>query len=391
MNNDITNISMSPFEKIKKINEYGSEYWSARDLMEVLGYSDYRNFLNIIRKAIIACENSNENKEDHFGQVNEMVDIGSNAKRERDNYYLSRYACYLIVQNADSSKKTVAFGQTYFAIQTRKQEISEEDQENQKRLLLRNEMKTHNLKLADAAKNAGVIEAKDYAVFQNYGYMGLYGGLTAKDIHRKKELNSNQSILDHMGSTELAANLFRATQAEEKLRREKIKGKEIANRTHFEVGEKVRQTIVELGGTMPEDLPCVESIKDIEKKQKKLNKTSNPLEVERSLNKETEGEVAATDETIWKEDAYKVNEFISEESLKAIMLELKNQGRMILYTNLSDAKFMLSNSVLTIVLKSGKGLSQAIINKSENLKTIKDIFGRNLNLNIIDINIEYEN
>jgi DNA-damage-inducible protein D len=206
-----------------------------------------------------------------------MVRLGSGAKREIQSAALSRYACYLIVQNADPSKDSVALGQTYFAVQTRKQELIEFDEyqrletEDEKRLFLRDELKTHNMQLAKAAKNAGVIEPKDYAIFQDHGYRGLYGGLGAKDIHRKKELKKSQKILDHMGSTELVANLFRATQTEEKIRRENIQGKNDANLTHFKVGKKVRQTIKELGGTMPEDLPTADSIKKLEKRrQKKL-------------------------------------------------------------------------------------------------------------------------
>ena len=199
-----------------------------------------------------------------------MVDLGSGAKRQVKSVYLSRYACYLIVQNADPGKETVALGQTYFAVQTRKQELTEQAIEDERRLLLREEMRLHNVKLADAAKDAGVVEPKDYAIFQNHGYMGLYGGLKAQDIHQRKNLKKSQQILDHMGSTELAANLFRATQAEEKLRREKITGKTKANNAYQEVGAKVRQTIKELGGTMPEDLPTAESIKKLEGIQKKV-------------------------------------------------------------------------------------------------------------------------
>lgn len=204
-----------------------------------------------------------------------MVDIGSNTKRDVGDLHLSRYACYLIVQNADSSKPIVALGQTYFAVQTRKQEIQESAEyhdlknEDEKRLFLRKELKTHNQLLASAAKQAGVILPIDYAIFQDHGYKGLYGGLTAKDVHKKKNLKKSQSILDHMGSTELAANLFRATQTEEKLKRDKVSNKMEANQIHQEVGKKVRQTIKELGGTMPEDLPTEESIKKLENNKKK--------------------------------------------------------------------------------------------------------------------------
>jgi len=204
-----------------------------------------------------------------------MVPIGSGAVRQMESVKLSRYACYLIVQNADPSKEVVALGQTYFAVQTRLQEIKQMDEynrlssEDEKRLFLRDEMAKHNIQLASAAKDAGVIEPIDYAIFQNHGYKGLYGGLDAKDIHKKKGLIKSQQILDHMGSTELAANLFRATQTEEKLRRENIQGKQKANQTHFEVGKKVRQTIKEIGGTMPENLPVADSIKVLERKSEK--------------------------------------------------------------------------------------------------------------------------
>lgn len=207
-----------------------------------------------------------------------MVAIGSGAEREMDAVKLTRYACYLTVQNADPSKTIVAQAQTYFAIQTRIAEVQQMEEynrlstEEEKRLFLREEMAKHNSQLADAAKDAGVIEPYDYAIFQNYGYQGLYGGLGAKEIHARKGLKKSQKILDHMGSTELAANLFRATQTEEKLRRENIKGKMKANKTHYDVGKKVRQTIKELGGTMPEDLPVAESIKSVEAKQRKMLK-----------------------------------------------------------------------------------------------------------------------
>lgn len=264
----------SIFEEIRRIDEDGIEYWSAREMAKVLEYADYRNFEKVIEKAKEACRNSQQEIGNHFVDFTEMVEIGSGAKRSLESVKLSRYACYLIVQNADPSKEVVANGQTYFAVQTRIAEIKQMDEynhlstEDEKRLFLRNEMVRHNIQLADTAKDAGVVEAKDYAIFQNHGYRGLYGGLDAKAIHAKKGLKKSQKILDHMGSTELAANLFRATQTEEKLRREQIKGKQKANKTHYEVGVKVRQTIEELGGTMPEELPVAESIKSLEKKER---------------------------------------------------------------------------------------------------------------------------
>lgn len=259
----------SPFEKIKRTNAAGSEYWSSRDFAQILGYTDYRNFEQVIIKAKKACFNSGHRLEDHFVDITEMIEIGKGGQRAVNSVYLSRYACYLIVQNADPTKEIVALGQTYFAIQTRRQEISDQEIEDNRRLLLREEMKKHNVRLAGAAKEAGVVKASDYAIFQNHGYMGLYGGLMVQDIHKRKRLKKGQQILDHMGSTELAANLFRATQTEEKLRRENIKGKEKANRTHHEVGAKVRQTIKDLGGTMPENLPVADDIKKLDAKQKK--------------------------------------------------------------------------------------------------------------------------
>ena len=278
MQYSIDDLLKSPFEKIKRISEDGYEYWSMRDLYKLLDYSEYRHFLPVIEKVKEALQNLNENTENHIEDMLDMVKIGSGADRELDSLKLSRLACYLAVQNADPSKENVALGQAYFAIKTRQKELIEEEQakliqseENSKRLLLRDQMKEHNKHLADAASDAGVKEPLDYAIFQNYGYKGLYGGLARKDIHDKKGLKKSQDILDHMGSTELAANLFRATQTEEKLRRENIKGKHNANQTHFEVGQKVRQTIQELGGTMPENLPTAENIKKIEKqKQKEL-------------------------------------------------------------------------------------------------------------------------
>jgi DNA-damage-inducible protein D len=265
---------ITPFESIRRTNPAGNEFWSSRDFAKVLGYADYRNFQSVIEAARTACFNSGQRVDDHFVEVTEMVEIGSGAQRRLKTVMMSRYACYLVIQNADPSKEIVAQGQTYFAIQTRRQELSDEQVKTQRRLAIRAELRTHNSQLADAAKDAGVIEPRDYAIFQNHGYMGLYGGLDAQDIHRRKGLKKGEQILDHMGSTELAANLFRATQAEEKLRREKITGKDKANQAHREVGAKVRQTIKELGGTMPEALPPAESIKKLETRHRKALKQS---------------------------------------------------------------------------------------------------------------------
>ena len=266
------------FESVRRSDENGNEFWFARELAPLLDYQDYRNFLRVIEKAKQACEGSGYELVDHFGDVTKMVDIGSGAQRAIEDIKLSRYACYLLVQNADPAKPVIANGQTYFAVQARRQEIEDEsddfqNREDENRLQARNELSYHNKALAAAAKQAGVETPLDYAVFQDHGYKGLYGGLGAKDIHAKKGLKKSQKILDHMGSTELAANLFRATQAGDKLRREGIKGKAAANRTHLEVGRKVRQTIEELGGTMPENLPTPEkSIKQLEREQLRLGK-----------------------------------------------------------------------------------------------------------------------
>lgn len=274
MDNANTPIEIPVFEQIKKIDENG-EYWLARELSTILEYPDYMKFKPVIAKAITACEKSGQQPRNHFSHVSGMVSIGSGAKREVDDVKLTRYACYLIVQNASSEKEVVALGQTYFAVQTRLQEIQQMEEyaklgtEEERRMFLRKELTEHNKQLMATAKGAGVIDPIDYAVFQNYGYKGLYGGLDRKGIAKKKGLGDKSNILDHMGSTELAANLFRATQTEEKLKREKIQHKAAANKTHHEVGKKVRDTIKEIGGTMPEELPVAENIKLIEGKSKK--------------------------------------------------------------------------------------------------------------------------
>lgn len=264
----------SLFESIRHVNEYGQEFWYARELQVALEYKQWRRFENVIEKAKEACMNSENQTSEHFADVGKSSPMPNGGVREIGDIALSRYACYLIVQNADPRKKVVAVGQTYFAVKTRQQELIENYDslnEDLKRLAIRSEMKEHNKSLAEAAKLAGISQPRDYAIFQNKGYQGLYGGLSRKDIHSRKGLKKSQDILDHMGSTELAANLFRATQTDEKLRREQIVGKSAANQTHYEVGKKVRQTIKELGGTMPEDLPTPsKSIKQIEREQKKL-------------------------------------------------------------------------------------------------------------------------
>ena len=270
----VTEYSEATFEDIKHVDEDGNEFWYARELQKVLEYKDFRNFELVIYKAMDSCRNSAKNVPDHFVESTEMVALGSNARRGFPSYKLSRYACYLIVQNGDPAKEVIALGQTYFAVKTRQQELIEQYDdltEDQKRLSIRKQMVEHNKSLVEAAGAAGVKTSIEYATFQNHGYRGLYGGLDAKSIHEKKGLKKSQKILDHMGSEELAANLFRATQTDAKLRRDGIQGKDNANKTHFEVGQKVRQTIKELGGTMPEDLPTPEkSIKQLEREQKKL-------------------------------------------------------------------------------------------------------------------------
>jgi len=257
------------FESIKKINEFWQEYRSARDFYKILEYTEYGKFLPAINRAKESCKGAKELISDHFAHVSEMVDIWSWAKREIDNIYLSRFACYLIIQNADPTKESVALWQKYFAIQTRKQEITEQYLEDTQRKHLRGEMFKHNKSLAEVANKAWVTS---YWSFTNYWYMGLYNWLDARWIHSKKWLKKSQKILDHMWSEELAANLFRATQAEAKLKRENISWEENANKAHFEVGKEVRETIKKLWGTMPEELPATESITKVEKRLKSEEK-----------------------------------------------------------------------------------------------------------------------
>src|SRR5216683_4215056 len=274
---------ISPFEVIRRVSDNGIEYWSARDLYKLLGYSSWQKFQFALDQAKKACENSGQAVSEHFNLQVKMVQLGFGGQRKTEDHHLSRYACYLIIQNADSSKPIVALGQTYFAVQTRRQELADELAalpEDQKRLILRSEMSVHNRQLAEAAQEAGVVEALDFAIFQDHGYMGLYGGLKAKDIHARKELRKGQQILDHMGSEELADNIFRAAQTDAKLRRENIQGKEEANLTHHEMGRKVREFIKDVGGTMPEDLPTPEeSIQQLQQKEQKRLKQGQQLSI----------------------------------------------------------------------------------------------------------------
>ena len=270
---EVITYSQQTFENIKHTDENGTEFWYARELQKALEYTEYGKFLPVIRKAIEACRKTGFDEGNHFAHVSEMVNIGSGAERKMDSYKLSRYACYLIVMNGDPRKEVIALGQTYFAVKTRQKEISDSAaqlSEDEKRLAIRDEVTIRNKFLASSAKAAGVETPVDYAVFQNRGYQGLYNGLGMKDIHKRKGLKKNEQILDHMGATELAANLFRITQTDDKLRRENIKGKEKANETHYAVGKKVRQTIAELGGTMPENLPTPKiSAKKLKQERKK--------------------------------------------------------------------------------------------------------------------------
>lgn len=264
------------FESIKHIDENGNEFWYARELQKALEYRKWENFSRVIDKAKLACQNSHVKISEQFPEVRKLIEHGKTGKQSIIDYQLTRYACYLIVMNGDPRKEIIAEGQTYFAVQTRKQELVENFDnltEDQKRLETRNDLKKHNKSLADAVHHAGIETPCDYATFQNHGYKGLYNGLTAQDIHTNKGLKKNQKILDHMSSVELAANLFRATQAEDLILKNNVQGKDTANAVHYDVGQEVRETIKRLGGTMPEDLPTPDtSIKQLESKNKKLPK-----------------------------------------------------------------------------------------------------------------------
>ena len=270
------------FEGIKRTRQDGTAFWRARELAHVLDYVKWENFSKVIDRAVLACRNSGYEASDHFPEVRKMVAIGSGAKREQIDYELSRYACYLIVQNGDPRKEVIALGQTYFAIQTRRAEVADafnQLDENNKRLVVRGNIKQWNQLLAEAAYNAGVLTDEEFAIFQNAGYMGLYGGMTVADIHQQKKLKKNEKILDFMGSTELIANLFRISQTEEKLKRDNVVTAIEANNTHYGVAEKIRNAIIEMGATLPEDLPKPDkSVQAVEREElRKLRKSGKPL------------------------------------------------------------------------------------------------------------------
>ena len=258
------------FEDIKPTRPDGTEYWAARELAPVLDYAKWENFYKVIKRAMIACENSGRSVSDDFPEVGKIVEAGATRKTIAD-YELSRYACYLIVQNGDPRKEVIALGQTYFAIQTYRQEVADrfnQLDEDSRRLVVRGDIKQWNQLLAETARNAGVITAEEFAIFLNAGYMGLYGGMTVDDIHRRKGLAIGQKILDYMGSTELIANLFRISQTEEKLRKDQVSTPNAATAVHYAVGNEVREAIRKIDGTMPEDLPTPEkSIAQLEREQ----------------------------------------------------------------------------------------------------------------------------
>ena len=270
------------FADIKHIDEYDNEYWLARDLQKVLEYKDWRNFKKVIDKAIMSANNSIQGNEDWVVEINKPITTGKGKQEFIKDYKLSRYICYLIVQNADPSKEVVALGQTYFAVQTRKQEITEQEydslSEDEKRLYQRKLTRRGNYTLQKVASSAGV---KNMAEFHNAGYRGLYNGETADDIFKRKKLRYREDILDNMNEDELVANLFRINQTKQKLIRDNVQGEDNAKNVHYEVGKKVRKAIADIGGMMPEDMPTPKkSLKELEKERKRLeSKTSKKLEM----------------------------------------------------------------------------------------------------------------
>lgn len=300
------------FEQAGHDNGQGDKCWFARDLQALLGYKKWDDFEGVIRKAETACRTAGHDPADHFQEVFPSARKNPEGGRPARNYELSRYACYLIAQNASSRLQAVAFAQTYFAIQTRRQELADRDgidfgtlTENQKRLYLRNQVVEENKRLASAAKASGVTTGKDFAIFNNKGIQGLYGSMGVKEVQQYKGLPANAKILDHMGSTELAANLFRITQTEEKLKREAVSRKEDANRAHYEVGQKVRATMLELSNTFPEDLPVAEDVKKIarqERKQQRMRAVEPQKRLEQPLSAPSEAMPIEIDLTrdLWK-------------------------------------------------------------------------------------------
>lgn len=262
MRNEIT-APHKDFEGIKKIDENGIEYWNARELLPLLGYEKWEKAEEVIARAARACINSGQNVDNHFHRTGKMVEIGSNTVRKIVDYKLDRYACYLIAQNGDPNKEAIALAQTYFAIQTRKQEVFEQLPDSEKRVFIRGQVTDHNKKLFKTARSAGV---KQFGLFNDEGYKGLYG-MPLAGIEQKKGIKKGE-LLDRAGSTELAANLFRITQTDEKIKKDNIQGEYAASQTHFMVGGKVRQTIKDIGGTLPEHLPTDKHIKEVKKELK---------------------------------------------------------------------------------------------------------------------------
>ncbi|NVK19777.1 MAG: DNA damage-inducible protein D [Methylocystaceae bacterium] len=353
------------FEEAVHANEYDQEYWYARELQTLLAYGGWQKFSEgVIPRAIISCKNSGVDPDDHFIHVDKMVGIGSDAERTIGDIMLTRYACYLIAQNADARKKPVAFAQTYFAIQTRRQELEDQKSvdfdnlsEDQKRLYMRNQVTDFNKKLASAAKSKGVETDKDFAIFQSKGYQGLYGGRTVKEIRSYKQLPQKAKILDHMGSVELAANLFRITQTEQKLRNDSdIRTKAQANNTHYDVGKQVRDAMLQISGTLPEDLPVARDVKKLEQKKGKkvIASKSTPVIENKPINlrkelwkytllvmaKEPNGEISTT-KAIEELPKYIV---IPEES-KAILEGRKDSKFSQLVRNLKSHKTSKTNFI----------------------------------------------
>jgi len=279
---DLVASEYKSFQEIKRIDEDGNEYWLARELAEALEYKEWRNFHKVVERAMLSCKNSGNAAFEHFVDLNKTLQMPNNATKQIKDYKLTRYACYLIVQNGDPRKEIIALGQTYFAIQTRRAELADsfnELDENNKRLVVRGNIKQWNQLLAEAARKAGVITNEEFAIFQNSGYMGLYGGLTVADIHARKGLDDSEKILDYMGSTELIANLFRISQTEEKLRIDDIDTPYEASNTHYEIAEKIRKAMIDMGTTLPENMPTPDkSIQTIEREEiRKLRESNKPL------------------------------------------------------------------------------------------------------------------